>query len=117
MIRRPPRSTLSSSSAASDVYKRQVLCALASFWLPAELKWFALLGQGAFYGLALLDPLIPETSALKRATAPVRAFVVLLAAALFAVSIFFVEPERLWKHTKVRKPRAGESPLEPNASR
>src|SRR5665648_1109787 len=25
MIRRPPRSTLSSSSAASDVYKRQVL--------------------------------------------------------------------------------------------
>eukprot|EP00656_Telonema_subtile_P057197 TRINITY_DN9356_c0_g1_i3.p1 TRINITY_DN9356_c0_g1~~TRINITY_DN9356_c0_g1_i3.p1 ORF type:complete len:1408 (+),score=491.60 TRINITY_DN9356_c0_g1_i3:81-4304(+) len=26
MIRRPPRSTLSSSSAASDVYKRQVLC-------------------------------------------------------------------------------------------
>src|SRR5664280_2907954 len=28
MIRRPPRSTLSSSSAASDVYKRQV-------WKPA----------------------------------------------------------------------------------
>src|SRR5664280_960661 len=27
MIRRPPRSTLSSSSAASDVYKRQGLCA------------------------------------------------------------------------------------------
>eukprot|EP00656_Telonema_subtile_P026341 TRINITY_DN2831_c0_g2_i1.p1 TRINITY_DN2831_c0_g2~~TRINITY_DN2831_c0_g2_i1.p1 ORF type:complete len:131 (+),score=38.50 TRINITY_DN2831_c0_g2_i1:92-484(+) len=27
MIRRPPRSTLSSSSAASDVYKRQLLCA------------------------------------------------------------------------------------------
>eukprot|EP00658_Telonema_sp_P-2_P034004 TRINITY_DN24863_c0_g1_i2.p1 TRINITY_DN24863_c0_g1~~TRINITY_DN24863_c0_g1_i2.p1 ORF type:complete len:358 (+),score=54.76 TRINITY_DN24863_c0_g1_i2:107-1180(+) len=26
MIRRPPRSTLSSSSAASDVYKRQILC-------------------------------------------------------------------------------------------
>src|SRR5664280_3900885 len=26
MIRRPPRSTLSSSSAASDVYKRQVPC-------------------------------------------------------------------------------------------
>eukprot|EP00658_Telonema_sp_P-2_P055422 TRINITY_DN44060_c0_g1_i1.p2 TRINITY_DN44060_c0_g1~~TRINITY_DN44060_c0_g1_i1.p2 ORF type:complete len:103 (-),score=25.04 TRINITY_DN44060_c0_g1_i1:139-447(-) len=26
MIRRPPRSTLSSSSAASDVYKRQIVC-------------------------------------------------------------------------------------------
>src|SRR5664280_3463201 len=30
MIRRPPRSTLSSSSAASDVYKRQVLAQLAT---------------------------------------------------------------------------------------
>src|SRR5664279_726533 len=29
MIRRPPRSTLSSSSAASDVYKRQLLYATA----------------------------------------------------------------------------------------
>ena len=29
MIRRPPRSTLSSSSAASDVYKRQVVYYLA----------------------------------------------------------------------------------------
>ena len=30
MIRRPPRSTLSSSSAASDVYKRQVLSSLVA---------------------------------------------------------------------------------------
>src|SRR5664279_4980434 len=30
MIRRPPRSTLSSSSAASDVYKRQMLSASAA---------------------------------------------------------------------------------------
>src|SRR5664280_2380156 len=29
MIRRPPRSTLSSSSAASDVYKRQIVCRIA----------------------------------------------------------------------------------------
>src|SRR5664280_3807882 len=38
MIRRPPRSTLSSSSAASDVYKRQILGRLVralSFVLPA----------------------------------------------------------------------------------
>src|SRR5664280_642652 len=34
MIRRPPRSTLSSSSAASDVYKRQVMSAgqRAALW-------------------------------------------------------------------------------------
>src|SRR5665648_796023 len=35
MIRRPPRSTLSSSSAASDVYKRQALTGLGSpHWDP-----------------------------------------------------------------------------------
>src|SRR5664279_6593272 len=33
MIRRPPRSTLSSSSAASDVYKRQLLD-IAEYALP-----------------------------------------------------------------------------------
>src|SRR5664279_3547590 len=32
MIRRPPRSTLSSSSAASDVYKRQIKDAGAGSW-------------------------------------------------------------------------------------
>ena len=32
MIRRPPRSTLDRSSAASDVYKRQVLYALDTAW-------------------------------------------------------------------------------------
>src|SRR5664279_4624429 len=40
MIRRPPRSTLSSSSAASDVYKRQLLV-LHRQWqgLQRSLKW------------------------------------------------------------------------------
>src|SRR5664279_4502134 len=36
MIRRPPRSTLSSSSAASDVYKRQVKAALQQ--IPEEFR-------------------------------------------------------------------------------
>ena len=36
MIRRPPRSTLDRSSAASDVYKRQVLL------LPGEFVWLDL---------------------------------------------------------------------------
>src|SRR5665648_937875 len=31
MIRRPPRSTLSSSSAASDVYKRQIVLTVLGF--------------------------------------------------------------------------------------
>src|SRR5665648_141780 len=40
MIRRPPRSTLSSSSAASDVYKRQI----QSFLVLLELNWLFDLG-------------------------------------------------------------------------
>src|SRR5665648_810946 len=52
MIRRPPRSTLSSSSAASDVYKRQ-LEALAPHGLDenAELQ---LATAGDLHGVALL---------------------------------------------------------------
>ena len=79
-----------------------ILGLLASLCLPPAWRWPALTEQAVFYGLALVDPWIREASMLKRATAPVRAFVVLLAAALFAVSVFFVKPERLWKHTRVR---------------
>src|SRR5665648_772628 len=35
MIRRPPRSTLSSSSAASDVYKRQLVLAVGTCFEPS----------------------------------------------------------------------------------
>lgn len=79
-----------------------ILLLAASLWLPGIWRWIALAGQGVFYGLALIDSWIREGSGFKRATAPIRAFVVLLAAALCAVSIFFVEPEKLWKPTRVR---------------
>ena len=36
MIRRPPRSTLDRSSAASDVYKRQVYCRLVFVVIPSS---------------------------------------------------------------------------------
>ncbi len=94
-----------------------ILGLLASLFLPSAWRWPALAEQTVFYGLALLDPWIREASVLKRATAPIRAFVVLLAAALFAVSIFFVRPERLWKHTRVRTSVPGEPPLKPSDSK
>ena len=40
MIRRPPRSTLDRSSAASDVYKRQVLRSVSTFWSSIDNKYF-----------------------------------------------------------------------------
>ncbi|MGD0578745.1 MAG: glycosyltransferase family 2 protein, partial [Bryobacteraceae bacterium] len=79
-------------------------CFVVSFGLPAPLCWFIVAGQLLFYAVAMLDVLVPEASLLKRVTAPMRAFVVLLAAALFALSIFFTKPAKLWKQTRVRTP-------------
>ena len=82
-----------------------LICFLVSFWLPLPLRWFILTGQLLFYALAMFDVFVTEHSLLKRLTAPIRAFVVLLAAALVAVSIFFTKPASLWKRTNVRTPR------------
>src|SRR5665811_983475 len=46
MIRRPPRSTRVRSSAASDVYKRQVVVLLASPKLGAVKRTFLLCSKG-----------------------------------------------------------------------
>ena len=82
-----------------------LLCLLVSFWLPAPLRGLIVSGQLLFYALAMLDVFVPEHSLFKRATTPVRAFVILLTAALFAISIFFTTPDKLWKKTHVRTPR------------
>src|SRR5665648_1303271 len=50
MIRRPPRSTLSSSSAASDVYKRQ-----GHFWLMMETRPYMTAKLGFAHCLEALD--------------------------------------------------------------
>jgi poly-beta-1,6-N-acetyl-D-glucosamine synthase len=79
--------------------------AVFSFFLPRPWGLFALAGQGSFYGLALLDLALPERSPLKRLTSPVRTFVVLMAAAMWAVSILFIPRRQLWKETRVRSTR------------
>jgi cellulose synthase/poly-beta-1,6-N-acetylglucosamine synthase-like glycosyltransferase len=73
----------------------------ASVFLRGPLAGLLWIGQALFYALAALDFVLAESHPLKRFTAPVRAFVVLLSAALCALAIFFVPPERLWKHTRV----------------
>ena len=59
MIRRPPRSTLSSSSAASDVYKRQpfVCCELLNLCLVGSytVHWYHLVAVSSV-ALTLLNP-------------------------------------------------------------
>lgn len=78
-----------------------MLC--TSPWLPEPANWAALGAQAVFYLLAAIDPLWPEKAPGKAISSAIRAFVVMMLAALAAVRVFFVEPTSLWKETQVRK--------------
>lgn len=83
-----------------------ITIALTTFSLP--FRWMmitALAAQATVYGLAILDYLdgwLPETFILKRVSSIARTFVVMMLAAVCALSIFFVRPQRLWTPTKTR---------------
>ncbi|MFL6415560.1 MAG: glycosyltransferase family 2 protein [Bryobacteraceae bacterium] len=74
---------------------------ISTFFLPHALMILAATAQGCFYGAALLDLLVPESSAVKRITGVIRAFLVLVAAALCATAVFFLPAQKLWKETRV----------------
>ena len=76
---------------------------VCSFGLPRPWAQIMVSGQVLFYALAAVDLLVPENSAIKRLTTPVRTIVTLLAAAALAVSVAFVPPHRLWKVTQARQ--------------
>ncbi len=78
-----------------------IAAALSSFALPDPWRQIAITAQALFYTLALMDPIVPEKSPLKRITAVTRAFVVLVAAALCALTVFILPAQRLWKETRV----------------
>jgi len=88
-----------------------IAIALATFGLPSPWRIWAAWGQLSFYGLAALDPLVPDRFALKNLTSPIRTFVVLMAASLAAVRVYFVSPTSLWKEASYRN--ATEEPLAP----
>ena len=74
---------------------------VSSFGLPAPWNWWAAGLQAAGYGAALIDARVPDRTPLKRLTAPLRTFVVLMAASLSALAILFVPARVLWKETQV----------------
>lgn len=78
-----------------------IAIAISSFGLPAPWRDAMLSAQAVFYALALLDPVIPEGNPLKRLSSLIRTFVVLLAAALSGIAVFFVPAQHLWKETRV----------------
>ena len=79
-----------------------IAAALATIGLPPYWRAAAAWAQVLFYGLAALDVAVPDGSALKRLTSPIRTFVVLMAASLAAVRVYFVPPTSLWKEASYR---------------
>jgi cellulose synthase/poly-beta-1,6-N-acetylglucosamine synthase-like glycosyltransferase len=82
-----------------------ILLFVSSFGLPQPWKAVALSGQAIFYLIAVTDPVIPEGTHVKRLSAVIRAFTVLVAAALCALCVFVVPAQQLWKETNVTTAR------------
>jgi len=78
-----------------------VAAALSAYFLPPPWNAAALAAQAAAYLLALADSALPTGFPLKRLTAPLRTFTVLMAASLCAVAIVFVPARVLWRETRV----------------
>jgi cellulose synthase/poly-beta-1,6-N-acetylglucosamine synthase-like glycosyltransferase len=79
----------------------------SSFALPPPWNGWAIAAQVAAYAMGAADFVIPEGFPAKKLTTPVRAFLVLMAASLCAISIFFLPARSLWPVTPIR---ASENP-------
>jgi cellulose synthase/poly-beta-1,6-N-acetylglucosamine synthase-like glycosyltransferase len=79
-----------------------LLFAGASIALPASRFRTLLLGvEVAFVLLAVANRFVPKRFPLKRLSSPAQTFLVMNAAAVAAVAVFFVPAARLWKPTRV----------------
>ena len=81
---------------------------MSSFMLPSPWKSVLIGAQAFFYMIAAVDPLVPERNPVKRLSAVIRAFVVLVAAAGCGVVVLFRPANQIWKETKVERARASE---------
>jgi cellulose synthase/poly-beta-1,6-N-acetylglucosamine synthase-like glycosyltransferase len=71
--------------------------------LPLSLFRTSLLIAGAAWlSLAVVDGFVPRSFPLKRLTSPARTLLVMNAAALAAIAVFFVPATRLWTQTRVQ---------------
>jgi cellulose synthase/poly-beta-1,6-N-acetylglucosamine synthase-like glycosyltransferase len=86
-----------------------LLALFSSFFLPYPFNCIVIGAQAIFYGLGLVDRVLPERLAFKRLTAVIRAFVVLVAAAGCAIVVFFLPATKLWKETRVEQARSSEA--------
>jgi cellulose synthase/poly-beta-1,6-N-acetylglucosamine synthase-like glycosyltransferase len=79
-----------------------IAVALATIGLPPYWRAAAFWGQVLFYSLAAVDGIVSDNVGLKKLTSPIRTFVVLMAASLAAVQVYFVQPTSLWKDVSYR---------------
>ncbi len=87
-----------------------IAAALATIGLPPHWRAVAAWAQVVFYGLAAADVAVPDGWKLKKLTSPIRTFVVLMAASLAAVRVYFVPPASLWKDVSYRPSVAERTP-------
>ncbi|HEY1760720.1 MAG TPA: glycosyltransferase family 2 protein [Bryobacteraceae bacterium] len=79
-----------------------ILVATAALPGSPERSWM-MGGDGALLLLAILDPLVPPRTSLKRLSSPARTFLGMNLASLAAIVVFFIPAHRLWVPTRVRK--------------
>lgn len=80
------------------------LSVATSFALPAGwFREFMIWGEGGLLALACVDVLMPRWLPLKRITSPARTFLVMNAASVAALAVFFTSPNRLWAATRVER--------------
>jgi len=60
-------------------------------------------GDLAFFALAIVDGIVPRWFPLKRLTSPARTFLIMNAASMAALVVFFTPAKRLWVPTRVDK--------------
>ncbi len=79
---------------------------VSAFYLPEPWGRAVVVAETLFYFLALLNAWVPREWRLKQATSPPSLLLVLAAAAVCAISIFFIAPDRLWTQTVGRPQRS-----------
>lgn len=68
----------------------------------SPLRWELIGLEAVVAVLVLVDPALPKGFFLKRFTSPARTFAVMNLASMAGPAVFFVEPTRLWKPTRVK---------------
>jgi poly-beta-1,6-N-acetyl-D-glucosamine synthase len=79
-----------------------LVMAASTIALPhSGLKTVLLAMEITFVLLAVVNPFIPLEFPLKRLSSPIQTFLIMNAASIMALTVFFVPPARLWKPTRV----------------